>query len=111
MVTSVDTLDMTAGVAGTSALISPDGKHFANVNTGAKTICSYTSAGQKETRADTSKVPLAESSVRWLPDGRKLAFTGDFLRFFVNPDIWVLDPSTGQLADITLLLSTRGGNR
>ncbi len=101
VVTSVDALDMFAAVAGTSALIAPDGKHFAYLSTGNKTICIYSTAGQKETCTDVSKVRFAENSVRWSPDSRELTFTEDFIEYSIDPDIWVLDTSTGQLTDIT----------
>jgi dipeptidyl aminopeptidase/acylaminoacyl peptidase len=100
-VISVDPLDMVAGPAGTRALISPDGKRFAYASAGKKTICLYTVAGQQENCIDVSKVPLTLDSLRWSPDSRKLALTENFLQYFLDPDIWIVDATTGQLTDVT----------
>lgn len=41
------------------------------------------------------------SSVRWSPDGSKLAFSEDAFRLFVDGDIWVMDAATGKVTDLT----------
>lgn len=100
-VTSVDTIDIVAGPSGTTAILSPDGTRIAYYQSGPKTICILTLTGKQESCADVGPALPTPDSIRWSADGSKLTFTEDFLRFFRDPDIWLLDVASGKLTDLT----------
>jgi len=98
-VISVEPLDMLAGPVNTTALIAPDGTHFAYVTR--DKVCIYTTAGQQENCIDVSQVRFAPNSMRWSPDSRKLALTEDLIKYLRDPDVWIIDTTSGKLTDIT----------
>ncbi len=95
-------IDLFAGPGRTSAYLAPNGEYFAwfgPVDNDAG-ICIYTIAGE-----NTGCVPFSEnydsSSVRWSPDSTKLVFAQDFLRMFIDSDIWMFDVETLSVTNIT----------
>src|SRR3954465_1540037 len=80
-IATATTLDLLAGPASTSAFLSPDGSQFAYIK--GRDICIYTLAGEKGncvTLDDDVHTDL--ETVRWSPDGTKLAFSENFIELF-----------------------------
>lgn len=48
----------------------------------------------KDVHADTLRA-------QWSPDGTRIAFTEDFWRLLLDPDVWVFDVRTGELRNLT----------
>ncbi len=92
-------LTLIAGPGGRSAYLSPDGTRIAWADR--EQMCIYTAAGEKQVCAKLTIRAIDPETVRWSPDGRSLVFTEEFLRYFDEPDIWIMDASTGTLTDLT----------
>jgi hypothetical protein len=98
--TEVRRIDKMAGPARTSAIVAPDGTRYAYID---DQICVYAIADdQEEGCVDIRGLRGFDvRSVRWSPDGRYLVFTEDFLRRFVDSDIYLVDTEDFSLANLT----------
>ncbi len=94
------TLDLVAGPGRTAAYLAPDGSRFAYVE--GYDLCLYSIEGEKGDCIRLDKdVHMDLDTVRWSPDGTKLAFSEDFLLSFRDSDIWVYDTETNTIKDMT----------
>jgi len=95
-------LDLIAGPLNHAAYLSPDGTQFAFYD--GSTICFYTIEGEKGACSPDLRqkgtAPSAES-IRWSPDGTKIAFADDFFLRLIDSDIWLVDVASGELMDRT----------
>lgn len=94
-------IELNAGVAGTSAYLSPDGESFAHVTP--DDFCIYEVSGEERFCIDRPNGldPIDTGNVDWSPDGRYVAFNTDFFRTLKDSDIWVLDVAAEALTNIT----------
>jgi hypothetical protein len=99
--TVVDTFEMMAGPANTSAYLAPDGEKFVYVNS--EEICLYTIDGQEQscTPFGDEVRRMDRESVAWSRDSRYVAFALQALVFFIDSDIWVYDTVENQLINVT----------
>src|SRR5689334_15173498 len=94
------TLNLIAGPARTAAFLAPDGSRFAYIK--GDDICIYSIAGEKGDCVTLDKdINMDIETVRWSPDGTKLAFSEDFIMTFRDSDIWLYDTETNTLTDVT----------
>lgn len=98
--TILNRVDKIAGPASMSALVAPDGTKYAYINP--RDFCIF-SLEEEELGCVNIEVVrgLDVKSVRWSPDSRYLAFTEDFLRRFVDSDIWLVDTEELSLVNLT----------
>lgn len=102
------TLDLIAGPGATAAFLAPDGSRFAYFK--GKEVCLYSITGEKGDCAGLADdVGIDLDSVRWSPDGTKLAFSENFIITFRDSDIWVYDTETNTITDLTPT-ANRGGS-
>ena len=93
-------LDLTAGPGNTAAYLAPDGSRFAYVKE--RELCLYSLEGVKGDCVTLEKdIRMDLDTVRWSPDGTKLAFSEDFFITFRDSDIWVYDTETNTITDMT----------
>ncbi len=93
-------IDLLAGPAGTAAYLAPDGEHFAYLTR--DSLCIYLGDQQQTCNDELGRLGgVDEESVRWSPDSRYLTLATNFYISFHEPDIWVIDASSGALTDIT----------
>lgn len=110
---TVTTLDLIAGptpntnlLTRTAAILSPDGSRFIYIK--GNDICLYSIDGEKGECVTLDKGATVDmDSVRWSPDGTKLAFSEDFIDLFRDSDIWLYDVTTNQLTDLTPMPNRR----
>lgn len=82
--------------------VSPDGQWIAGENRDEDAaFCVYRIGSQKHLCASGFDGSVDPQSVSWSPDSTKVAFTQNFVRFLQEPDIWVLDITTGKAHDLT----------
>ncbi len=80
--------------------LSPDGRWLL-VETN-RALCIYqTEPVQLKTCVDQPDNSVDWRNVAWSPDGSRVAFTQDFIRMFVDSDLWVLEAETGKLTNLT----------
>ncbi len=96
----------------TDPQVSPDGKWLAYVITvmdkernGGNSDIWLTSADGRETRRLTTS-PQSDSSPRWSPDGRRIAFISSRSG---SPQVWTIDPAGGEAAQLTTLSTGAAG--
>ena len=83
------------------AVLSPDGRKVLSAEAG-KTMCVVDIDGGRKVCLDaTAKVKPDMLYATWSPDGTRIAFTDDYFRDMHEPDIWVIDASTGKANDLT----------
>lgn len=90
--------DLTAGAARQSAYLAPAGDRFIHFD--GEAFCLYTLEGEQQYCSEAFRGVDSES-VRWSPDGRYLVMTENFFVFFRDPDLWLLDTTSGELTNIT----------
>lgn len=95
------TIDLLAGPGRTGAYLAPNGEIFAHLQR--EEICIYTIAGEEQQCIpfDPQFEGLEPDSIRWSPDSRYLVMTSDFFRFFIEPDLYVLDLEAGRMTNVT----------
>ena len=94
-------------VLSSSSHLLPDGESLINVHENA--FCEVTLEGEQRWCVEATyndgeedrPVRVDQESVTMSPDGRYLAFTTEALITFRDPDIWVLDLETQQVANLT----------
>lgn len=98
IVVEVKELDITA----TAAYLSPDGQRIAALR-GTRDLAIYDAEGNELLSVDLREAGLAPdpNSIRWSPDSTRLTMTENFFRNFIEPDIWVMDASTGKATNLT----------
>lgn len=98
----VETFDLPAGPANTSAYLAPDGDKFVYINVDEE-ICLYSLAGLEQhcTRFDEETRRMDRESVAWSPDGRYVAFALQAFIYLIDSDIWVYDTVDNTLTNIT----------
>lgn len=84
-------------VAGPSRL-SPDGTRLLRL---VARPCVVEVDGSGEQCVDRDEVSGDLNNATWSPDGTKLAFTDDFWRRVLEPDVWVFDVTSGELRNLT----------
>jgi|GEM_PF-2203529 len=84
-----------------SAYLSADGTQFV-YQSESDTICIHT-INTRATNCATSELALDDrpTGFFWSPDGRYIAFHADFLRMFVDADVWVYDVENGNFINLT----------
>lgn len=97
------------------AVVSPDGERIA-VLTGNQ-VCIWTPRGERQVCAVLSRetpnafnllaTNIDSGSLVFSPDGKYLAFTEDFYRRLLEPDIYLMDTTTGQITALTGDTDTR----
>ncbi len=93
-------LDLVAGPGRTAAYLAPDGSRFAYVK--GNDLCLYSIDGEKGNCVTLAKdIHMDLETVRWSPDGTKLAFSEDFLITLRDSDIWLYDTETNTVTDMT----------
>jgi hypothetical protein len=97
----VDTFEMTAGPANTSAYLAPDGEKFVYIN--GDEICLYTVDGEQQhcTMLGDEARRMDRDSAVWSSDSRYVAFALQALVFFIDSDIWVYDTQENRLVNVT----------
>jgi Tol biopolymer transport system component len=110
---NVNTLKVTATTAvnapqsiSVERLISPDGRRVIGKD-GAR-LCAFDVDGSHEVCTD-AKVGGDLGNAEWSPDSSHVAFTDDYFREFLEPDVWVIDAATGKTTDLTDDGVTGGG--
>ena len=82
-------------------VLSPDGRKVLNAGAG-EGVCAVDVDGGKKVCLDAAaKVAFDPLYATWSPDSTRIAFTDDYFRDFHEPDIWVMDASTGKATDLT----------
>jgi len=83
-----------------NATLSPDGTRIAWFRE--DMLCIFTI---DETATDCVDAPpearLSPFRLSWSPDSRYIAFTEEFYRFFMEPDIWLFDTENNALTNMT----------
>jgi len=80
--------------------LSPDGKWLA-VEKG-QMLCTYQVESLTEQAcAQLESRSLDLHSVTWSPDSTKIAFTENFLVYFHESDLWLMEAETGELNNLT----------
>lgn len=82
-----------------SAWLSPDGRTVI-YNSGDKGACVRGVDGSNEHCFDRRVAEFDASTAAWSPDGSELAIT-ETHAFGLEPDIWLLDVSSGELTNLT----------
>ncbi|MGB3713106.1 MAG: hypothetical protein WA996_01635 [Candidatus Promineifilaceae bacterium] len=96
-VTDVDKLDLPPSPF-VQAYLSPDGERL--VWRDGNEVCIGDASADDELCIEP-EISMDESSFTWSPDGRYLAFTENFARHVLEPDLWLLDAGTGDLTNLT----------
>lgn len=97
-VIDVQTLDITAK----QAYLSPDGERIALIKE--PSLCVYEIKTAHELCPDSQQTnprTVSPASIKWSPDSTKVAFTENFIGFFDEPDVWIMDALNGNLTDLT----------
>lgn len=96
-------IDLVAGPMMTSAYLAPNGEYFARFQRveGAIAVCIHALDGDITGCAEAPIRNYDSGSVRWSPDSTKLVFAQDFLRMFIDSDIWLVDAETFTARNIT----------
>jgi Tol biopolymer transport system component len=95
-------IDLLAGPGLTGAYFAPDGEHFAYLNRD-EGICIYTIMGEQErcTPILDQMQNIEPESIYWSSDSRYLIMSEEIFRSLVDPDIWMIDTTTGELTNLT----------
>jgi WD40 repeat protein len=79
--------------------LSPDGGKVLNAHNG---FCVLGVDGShKVCLPNGAKVSPDSRNAAWSPNGRYVAFSDDYFRRFLEPDIWVMDTATGKVTNLT----------
>lgn len=81
-----------------SVRLSPDGARLLLLSA---RPCVIRLDGSGEQCVDRDEVNPDLTNAAWSPDGTKLAFTDDFWRRVLEPDVWVFDVTSGELRNLT----------
>src|SRR5690242_13261992 len=84
---------------GNVSSVSPDGRRV--LIAGAGGFCVQDRDGAHKVCADPRKVRPDTINYAWSPDGSQIVTTDDFFRALREPDIWVMNTTTGAIRDIT----------
>ena len=93
-VVEVEELDLPQG----DAFLSPDGERIATY--ASDELCIYSAEGDEE-RCLGEELSLDAASIRWSPDSSQLVYTENFYKYFLEPDVWVLDAESGEPTNLT----------
>jgi hypothetical protein len=89
------------GMRFNTALLSPDGSRYAYLGADLS-LCVFAIDGTETGCVTLEPVQsLDPQSLRWSADSRYIAMTQNFIRFFIDADIWVLDTETMGLNNVT----------
>lgn len=82
------------------ARLAPDGSDVLNWSSGNST-CVRPVVGGDEQCIDPDKVSVDPLRAEWSSDGSALVCTDDYWQLLQEPDVWVFDPGTGDLRNLT----------
>jgi len=84
---------------GLASSLAPDGQRVAFTSENKLCVADIDGAQRVCTHDDKLRPELLRYS--WSRDGTKLALTDNFFEVALEPDIWVMDTSTGDVRDVT----------
>lgn len=90
--------DLDANI-GRFSYLSPDGTQLAYESD--DSICVYTIASQSETCTVLPETAEKPTNLYWSPDGQYVAFHQDFIRLFIESDVWLYEVETEKLVNLT----------
>jgi len=88
---------------GFTAAISPDGEHIIQIvfSEGERYYCLHKQIGGEKTCYLVPDELAAAAHFIWSPNSQYIAFTTDFFVALHEPDLWVLDVTTGEYRNLT----------